>query len=274
MHVLIFLTFRKTVDIIKLVILAKIAESIEVVLVLVDSSELKNNLEQYLRLAALEEIIITQNGSTIAKLSAYNDGRAAGNGSFQEQAKSYLASPYKASWEEFRKLNESSEERYEYIDGEIYLLASPKVVHQKILSNLHVIFHNWFTGKKCQAFFAPFDITLLRDPENINVVQPDLMVICDLEEKINERGYYMGVPALVVEVISEGTRSKDFVRKLDLYMDTGVREYWIINPLNGEITVYSFDEGNIQQNTTYKHKETACSVYFAGLEADLGRIFG
>ena len=241
---------------------------------LVDSSELKNNLEQYLRLAALEEIIITQNGSTIAKLSVYDDSRAAGNGFLQEQAELYLASPYKASWEEFRKLSESSEERYEYIDGEIYRLASPKVIHQKILAKLYGVFDNWFSGKKCRPFFAPFDITLLRDAANINVVQPDLMVICDLEEKINEQGYYMGVPALVVEVTSESTRRKDFIKKLDLYMSTGVREYWIINPLNGEITVYSFEEGNIQQNTTYKDKETACSVYFAGLEVYLERIFG
>ena len=268
------MTFQKTMAIIRLANLAEIAEWIEVVPVWVDSSELKNNWEQYLRLTALEEIIIIQNGETIAKLSAYDDDRAAGNGSFQEQAKSYIATPYKASFEDFRKLSENSEERYEYIDGEIYLLASPKVVHQKILSNLHVIFHNWFTGKKCQPFFAPFDITLLRNAENINVVQPDLMVICDLEEKTNERGYYMGVPVLVVEVISEGTRSKDFVRKLDLYMDTGVREYWIINPLNGEVCIYRFEDGNIQQNITYKARETASSIHFAGLEVNLEQIFG
>ncbi|HBF39231.1 MAG TPA: prevent-host-death protein [Firmicutes bacterium] len=242
---------------------------------IVDSSELKNNLQKYLRLTGREEIIITHNGTKTAKLSAYDDTLpAVGNGSVKEEAKLYFDSPRKVSYEEFQALSESSEERYEYIDGEIYLLASPKAIHQKILSELHGVFHNWFAGKKCRPFFAPFDITLKRSPENINVVQPDLMVICDFEENINEKGYYMGVPALVVEVISESTRSKDFVRKLDLYMSTGVQEYWIINPLNGEVSVYRFEDGNIQQNTTYKDKETARSICFPGLEVNLEQFFG
>lgn len=241
---------------------------------IVNSTELKNNLGKYLRLSVREEIIITHNGTKIAKLSAYDNSFVDRNVSLKEQAKSYPAAPYKASLEEFRKLSESSEERYEYIDGDIYLLASPKAIHQRVLSELHGIFHNWFAGKKCRPMFAPFDITLMRSPENINVVQPDLMVICDFEEKINEQGYYMGVPALIVEVISEGTRSNDFIKKLDLYMSTGVQEYWIMNPLNGEVSVYEFGEGNIQKNMTYKGKETVSSYYFAGLEVDLGRIFG
>jgi Uma2 family endonuclease len=56
------------------------------------------------------------------------------------------------------------------------------------------------------------------------------MVICDLEEKLDERDYYMGTPALVVEILSESTRRKDLVKKLDLYMSTGIKEYWIVNP--------------------------------------------
>lgn len=87
------------------------------------------------------------------------------------------------------------------------------------------------------------------------MVQPDLMVICDLEENLNEKDYYMGAPALVVEIISESTRSKDFIKKLDLYMSTGIKEYWIINPLNREVCVYLFEENNISQNATYKNHE-------------------
>ncbi|WP_207447761.1 Uma2 family endonuclease [Bacillus sp. SD088] len=66
------------------------------------------------------------------------------------------------------------------------------------------------------------------------------MVICDLDDHINESDYYMGVPSLVVEVLSESTRSKDMVKKLDLYMETGVKEYWIVNPFNRDVTIYYF----------------------------------
>ncbi len=241
---------------------------------IVNSTDLKNNLGKYLHLSAKEDIIITSNGRKVAKLSAYEDyEKKADNNQLYEKAQAYQVNPQKASYEEFLKLTENSEERYEYIDGEIYLLASPKVFHQKILSELHIIFYNWFQGKKCRPMFAPFDITLKRNADDINVVQPDLMVICDLEEKLNEKDYYMGVPALVVEIISENTRSKDFIKKLDLYMATGVKEYWIINPLNREVSIYLFDANNISKNATYKNHEIAVSFYFNGLEVSLDSIF-
>jgi Uma2 family endonuclease len=83
----------------------------------------------------------------------------------------------------------------------------------------------------------------------------------------------MGVPTLVVEIISESTLSKDFIKKLDLYMSTGVREYWIINPLNREVSVYLFEENNISKNATYKNHETAVSYHFTGLEVSLEMFF-
>ncbi len=242
---------------------------------IINATDLKNNLGKYLRLSAREEILITSNGKTIAKLSGYEavENVDISPNSLREQAKTYNMFPRKATFEEFQELTENSDERYEYIDGEIYFLASPKTIHQKILGELYYIFYNWFQGKKCRPMLAPYDITLKRNSENINVVQPDLMVICDLEEHINEKDYYMGVPALVVEIISESTRSKDFVKKLDLYMSTGVKEYWVINPLNQEVIIYFFENGDIVKNQTFKNDEKALSYYFSGLEAGLKRIF-
>jgi prevent-host-death family protein len=242
---------------------------------IINATDLKNNLGKYLRLSAREEIIITSNGRKVARLSAYEDleQNKPGYDLIRERAEAYEITPRKLSYEEFLAISENSEERYEYIDGEIYLLASPKTVHQKILGRLHLIFCNWFQGKKCQPMLAPYDITLKRNQENINVVQPDLMVICDLDENLNEKDYYMGVPALVVEIISESTRGKDLIKKLDLYMSTGISEYWIINPINREVSVFLFEENNIAKNATYKNRETAVSYHFDGLEVSLEKIF-
>ena len=249
-------------------------------MIIVNATDLKNNLGKYLRLSAGEEIIITSNGRRIARLSAYENIAGAGlkpaptgDGPVREQAQDYDSWPRKATYEEFLELTENSDERYEYIDGEIYLLASPKTIHQTILGELYGIFHNWFQGKKCRPMFAPYDITLRRNPENINIVQPDLMVICDLEENLNEKDYYMGVPILMVEIISESSRSKDFVKKLDLYMDTGVKEYWVINPFSREVSIYLFDQGDISRTTSFKNNETISSYSFAGLEVSLDKLF-
>lgn len=99
------------------------------------------------------------------------------------------------------------------------------------------------------------------------------MVICDLEEQLGDDGYYKGVPALIAEIISETSRSKDMVTKLDLYMACGVREYWIVNPLNAEVTVYEFKEQAISNSITYKKQGIAKSYLFEGLAVDVASLF-
>lgn len=243
---------------------------------IVTSTEVQNNFGKYLMLAAQEEIIITRNGTEIARLTAVN-GRppvdSHGEKGVAERAAAYASAGRKASYEEFLKLTQNTEERYEYIDGEIYLLASPKTAHQVALTELFVIFYNWFAGKKCTPLVAPYDIILKRSPEKINVVQPDLMVICDLEEKLDANDYYQGVPTLLVEILSEGTQRKDLITKLDLYLSCGVKEYWIVNILNKEVTVYLFADQNIKKSATYRKTELARSYTFEGLAAELGRVF-
>jgi len=241
----------------------------------VNSTELQNNFGKYLMLAAKEEIIITRNGMEIAKLSAIKDA-VSGYVTVSMAKEALTQGGYggrKASYEEFLELTKETEERYEYIDGEIYLMMSPRTAHQTALTELFGIFYNWFQGKKCTPLVAPYDITLRRNQDNINIVQPDIMVICDLEEKLGSDDYYKGIPTLVVEILSESTRSKDLVKKLDLYMSCHVQEYWIVNPISREVTVYLFADDNISHHVTFKKSETAQSCFFAGLTAELDRIF-
>ena len=246
---------------------------------IVNSTDLKNNLGKYLRDCMKEDVIITSNGRKTAKLSAYSkdegekpkinyiDRISEGSEAFNYD------SPKKVPYEEFLKLTEGNEERYEYIDGEIYLLASPRTIHQKVLGELYILFYKWFKGKKCIPMLAPYDITLKRNLNNINVVEPDLVIICDMEEKLNEKDYYMGVPSLVLEILSESTRRKDLIKKLDLYMSTGVEEYWLVNPASREITVYLFKNKDIARNETFKGNEKASSYIFEGLKIAVKDIF-
>ena len=241
---------------------------------IINSTELQNNFGKYLMLAAQEDIIITRNGTEIAKLTAIKEtsGDAQPDKVYEREPESSFDGK-KATYEEFLVLQQESDERYEYIDGEIYLLASPRTAHQIAITELFGIFYNFFQGKNCTPMVAPYDIELRRSPENINIVQPDIMIICDLEEKLNEDDYYKGVPSLVVEVLSKSTKRKDLIKKLDLYMSCGVNEYWIVNPDNKEVTVYLFEDNNISNNTTYKNNEAAQSFIFKGLSAEISRIF-
>jgi len=228
------------------------------------STDVKNNFGKYIRLAAKEDIIITKNGKEVCKLIAYDEDndKSVRNFMVKENAPAYSYDRQKVSYEEFLEIRANTEERYEYIDGEIHLLASPKVIHQKMLYELSVDFYNGFKGKKCTPMFAPFDIELRRSEKNRNMVQPDLMVICDLEEKTGEDGYYKGVPTLVVEITSDSSKSRDYVRKLDLYMSCGVSEYWIVDPDNKEVHIYLFKDRDICKSKTFTFHDEVKSFYF------------
>ena len=80
------------------------------------------------------------------------------------------------------------------------------------------------------VFPAPFDVRLPqgeeKDEEIDNVVQPDLVVICD-RSKIDKRGC-KGAPDLIIEILSYSTAKKDLNEKFNLYQQAGVKEYWIV----------------------------------------------
>jgi Uma2 family endonuclease len=73
------------------------------------------------------------------------------------------------------------------------------------------------------------------------VVQPDICIICDLS-KLDERGCN-GAPDLVVEIVSPSNSKYDLVTKFELYQDSGVKEYWIIQPESKTILIYSLQNG-------------------------------
>lgn len=146
------------------------------------------------------------------------------------------------SYEEFEKMD-SGNESLDYINGIVYMQAAPSVAHQIVVTNLSTEFGNYFKGKDCRHFVAPFDVIFENEREK-NKVQTDLIVICD-KSGLNEKNY-VGVPTLTVEVLSPSTTSRDYIEKMDLYMRFGVQEYWIISPRSKTIEIFT-----LQQNETY-----------------------
>lgn len=247
----------------------------------VTSTEVQNNFGKYLMLAVKEDIIITRNGTDAAMLSAGKDisiQKSLTSGTIREDAAAFrIDGDYggqKATLDEFRALAKNSgDSRYEYIDGEIFFLASPKTPHQLTLVKLLGYFHNMFGNSKCTPMVAPYDITLTRYEGDVNVVQPDIMIICDLQEKLGEDGYYRGVPKLVVEILSESSIRMDMVKKLNLYMQSGVEEYWVVDPDKKEALVYHFIEGDIADYTAFRTNEAVKSHVFRELIIELDNIF-
>lgn len=237
----------------------------------ITSTEAQNNFGRYLKLAWFEDIIITKNGKKTVVVTRFEEPGKKHNEIIAEKAESYIWDKEKITYEDFLILSESSENRYEYIDGEVYLLASPSYDHQNIIMEIVNIFYNYFKGKPCRPLTSPFDVTLSAD-NNKNVVQPDIVVICDTEN-INEKGRYTGVPTLVLEVLSESTHKKDMLKKLNLYLESGIKEYWIVNPLRKEVYLYCFEEREIKEYRVYRQIDDVPSLVFEGLNLPLSQIF-
>ena len=131
-------------------------------------------------------------------------------------------------------------ERAELIDGQIYMMTPPRRIHQRIVMELSSTIREYIRQHKgiCQVYPAPFAVFIMKDDKNY--VEPDISVICDLD-KLSDRGCE-GAPDWVVEIVSPSSRRMDYSTKTSLYANSGVREYWIVDPEKRRTTLYHYEE--------------------------------
>ncbi len=111
--------------------------------------------------------------------------------------------------------------RAELINGKLYYMASPSRIHQKL--------------------------------------EPDISVICD-PSKLNARGC-IGAPNWIIEIVSPSSVKHDYFVKLNLYINAGVREYWIVNPQDRNVTVYSIEQDMFHVKTYSFHDKIKAGIY-------------
>lgn len=174
-------------------------------------------------------------------------------------------------------LNWPNDERCELLEGVPYMQAAPAWQHQAITFELGRQFGNYLIGKSCSAFTAPFDLIILDgvidEDKSRNVVQPDLLVICN-KSGLKGTGYF-GTPDLIIEVCSPSTIRNDKVLKFNKYEKAGVKEYWIVEPEGKFISIFT-----LQENKRYGRPEIYTEVdkvkvgIFENLIVDLELVFG
>lgn len=240
----------------------------------ITATEFKTNLGKYIDYVIEDhEVIITKNGKKAVRLTPYIT-EIERYFMVKENALDYQYGGKKVSYEEFMEIYEKSELRMEYINGEIVLLASPNTYHQDVSGNLHIHLRSYLKDKKCKVFYAPFDVHFYKkDFKTPDVMQPDLLIACDLEDTVNDKGRYMGTPTLCIEILSRSTRSKDMVDKLNTYMLSGVKEFWIVDPNKHSVIVYGFKDFAVDEYSSYKLGDTLISYFFEGLEIMVNEIF-
>lgn len=137
-------------------------------------------------------------------------------------------------------------ERWELIDGEAFAMSpAPTISHQTLVLDMARQIADVLDGAPCRALIAPVDVLLPTpdeaDDQTTTVVQPDILVVCD-PKKITDRNV-RGAPDWIIEVLSPATARHDHLTKRALYERAGVREYWLVHPVDRVITVYVLKDG-------------------------------
>lgn len=143
--------------------------------------------------------------------------------------------------------------RVELIDGVIYDMATPTNIHQVLIVHLVSRLLNYIQEKdgKCVPFVAPLDVKPSEE-DNKTMVQPDVFVICDRD--IAKKRFFESAPDLVIEILSPSTKKRDSGIKLRKYKETGVREYWIVDPVQKHVIVHHFEATDIPKTYGFDSK--------------------
>ena len=131
-------------------------------------------------------------------------------------------------------------ERAELIDGQIYMMGTPSRIHQKLVGQLSRIIGNYIESNhgSCEIYPAPLAVFIKKDDKNY--VEPDISVICD-KNKLSDRGCE-GAPDFIIEIVSPSSRRMDYYKKCALYAESGVREYWIVDPEKQRTMIYRYED--------------------------------
>jgi len=158
---------------------------------------------------------------------------------------------------------------YEILGGELYVSPPPTTGHQRISGHLYArLREHLSTGDRGEVFYAPVGVRL----SDHDVAEPDLVVVLAKNATHVGEQAIDGPPDLVVEILSPGTAGRDLGEKRDLYEQSGVAEYWIVDPKAGAVEVLTLRSGRYTRFGFFRRSEHLRSAILPGLEIPLAEI--
>jgi len=167
-------------------------------------------------------------------------------------------------------LKTPDDQRCELIEGDMQMTPAPVPRHQRISRKMEFLLEKFVTEKDLgEVFDAPCDVHL----DDENVVQPDIMFISKDRLQIIGEKNIQGAPDLVIEIISESTAYRDLVQKKKLYARFGVKEYWVVDPGEHFVEIYTLKHSLYTLLSSYGKEETLESPLLKDLGIDLKNVF-
>ncbi len=186
---------------------------------------------------------------------------------------SVLTEEKRMTYSAFRQMEFDDNDPYQYelINGILVRKSSPTLKHQRISGKLYRALCDFVLPQhKGEIFYAPLDVYF--DEEN--TPQPDLVYVSHDNRRIidEQEGIIVGVPDLIIEIVSRGSIRRDRVTKKEVYERFGVPEYWIIDT-NGAIEVFTLQNGEYHLAEWVADEGIIYSIILSGFEIDLKNIF-
>ena len=168
--------------------------------------------------------------------------------------------------EEFMNLDDDYH-RHELIKGELLTMTPPKPLHGRIVANLTFLLLQHARRNRLGDVLAESGYHLERDPDT--VLGPDVSFVSVERVNRTDEHYYDGPPDLAVEVLSPGDRRGYVERKLALYLETGTRSVWLVNPRRRTVEVIS----SLNDRRTFHDTDELVDDTVAGFRVKVSEIF-
>ncbi|HCJ78761.1 MAG TPA: restriction endonuclease [Desulfotomaculum sp.] len=159
---------------------------------------------------------------------------------------------------------------YQLIGGKLVMTPSPIPYHQSISMRLELKLASHVLERNLgMVYDAPLDVYL----EETETYQPDIIFIAKERRSIIEPTKINGAPDLVVEILSPSTAYYDLKKKFKVYAKHGVKEYWIVDPLEKSVEVYTGKDGNFTLMQRAEKEGVISSEVVKGFAVEIKDIF-
>ncbi|GAB4111711.1 MAG: Uma2 family endonuclease [Roseiflexaceae bacterium] len=177
--------------------------------------------------------------------------------------------PLQGYWTEtqYLLLTDQTQRLLEYTDGLLEVLPMPTEHHQAILEWLFLALRAFVEQIGGKVRFAPLRLQI-RDGK---YREPDILLVCDANDPRRQNRYWLGAD-LVVEIVSADDPERDTQVKREDYAEAGIREYWIVNPIEQHICVLVLEDQHYHEYGVYQRGSAAHSLLLAGFSVNVDAV--
>lgn len=171
------------------------------------------------------------------------------------------------SVEQYLRLTDQTNRIIEFTDGVIEVSPVPTKSHQAILRFLFLAFLELMRTTGGDVYFAPLRVRIR--PGTFR--EPDLVLVLDKDDPRAQESFWTGAD-LVAEIVSPDDPARDTTRKRAEYASAGIREYWLVNPLDGTVTVLALDAASYREHGVFHAGERATSAMLSGFSVAVSEL--